>query len=218
MSSRFLRALACSLLISSPALAASIVTNGSFEQPNVPGQASPSFQTLTGSALTGWTISSGSIDLIGSYWQAQDGSQSIDLSGNETGTIYQDLATTPGAAYTLSFYLAGNPDGAPTVKNVQVSWDNAVIAAPPTPSFDTTGHSKSNMGWAQFIYNVVATGTTTRLEFKGLDAGPYGAALDNVSVEAAFANGPAAVPLPAAAPAGLALLGGLAFRRRNASR
>ena len=61
---------------------------------------------------------SGSIDLIGGTWQAARGQQSVDLSGETAGAIYQDLPTVPGRRYRLRFALAGNPAGAPADKQL----------------------------------------------------------------------------------------------------
>jgi len=72
-------------------------------------------------SLDGWTVDSGSVDWIGTYWVAQDGSKSIDMSGTDAGAISQTFATTIGNTYTVSFYLSGNPAGPPTVKTLDVS-------------------------------------------------------------------------------------------------
>src|SRR5205823_5221846 len=61
-------------------------------------------------AIPNWTVSSGSVDYIGSdTWQAADGSRSLDMSGHDAGTIMQNVSGfTVGQQYRLSFYLAGN--------------------------------------------------------------------------------------------------------------
>ena len=64
-------------------------------------------------SLDGWTVEAGSVDWVGTYWPAQDGSMSIDMSGLEPGTLSQTFATTIGSNYTVSFYLSGNPAGPP---------------------------------------------------------------------------------------------------------
>ncbi len=87
--------------------AANLVQNPGFENPSVGG----SFTTLTGNGLTDWTIETGgSIDLISGYWLPHSGVQSIDLAGNEPGKISQTINTVVGGTYTLSFWMAGNPD------------------------------------------------------------------------------------------------------------
>src|SRR5690242_13851687 len=120
--SRFLLSAAAAmvLLFNSHSARANLVINGSFEDGPDPGV----FTTLNSgsTAITGWTVTNGSIDYIGTYWQPADGARSIDLDGNSPGTIAQQtLATLSGQTYLVSFALAGNPDGLPTIKTVDVT-------------------------------------------------------------------------------------------------
>ena len=67
-------------------------------------------------------MASGSVDLIGGYWQAPPtGGNSIDLDGLQPGAISQSFLDTDGQVYTVSFWLSGNPDGPPETKTVDVS-------------------------------------------------------------------------------------------------
>ena len=105
----------------SPAAAAPF-TNGSFEL----GSVNPGGGWITLSsgnpAITGWEIFDGTIDYIGTYWQAADGSRSLDLNGSDgPAGVRQTFDTIGGATYQVSFALAGNPDGAPFTKSVQVT-------------------------------------------------------------------------------------------------
>lgn len=179
-----LAAAAAFALLPASASAAEFV-NGSFENGIAPG----SFTTVAGgntTAITGWTVTGNSVDYIGSYWTAQNGSRSIDLNGNGQGGIQQTFDTIDGILYNVSFWLAGNPDGAPITKSVIVSATGAASAA---YNFTFTGFNKSNMGWNNYTYSFVAGGPSTTLSFASQDATSFGAALDNVSV--------AAVPEPA---------------------
>ena len=66
--------------------------NGSFEDgPEISG----SLVTLYdgNEEITGWKVSSGSIDLIGTYWKASDGERSLDLNGAGPGAISQTFDT-----------------------------------------------------------------------------------------------------------------------------
>jgi choice-of-anchor C domain-containing protein len=160
----------------SASAAANLVQNGSFETPN----AGSGFTTFgTGANMGGWTVSSGSVDLLGTDWQAADGVQSVDMSGNGPGEITQTLATSPGTQYTVSYALAGNPACAPAVKQIEVHWNGALAD---TESFDTTGHSTSDMGWATKTFTATATSSSTPLTFTSLTNSVCGPALDNVSV------------------------------------
>jgi hypothetical protein len=55
------------LAAASPSFAATLITNGSFELGNTSG----GFSTVAagGTDITGWTVDTGSVDYISSYWQ-----------------------------------------------------------------------------------------------------------------------------------------------------
>ena len=159
-----------------------------------------SFDTLTAgsNAIAGWTVGAGGIDWIGSLWQHADGDRSIDLSATSAGSIFQDITgLTVGTGYDISFALAGNRQGNPTVKtvNVSVGDENEDF------TFDTTGKTFVAMGWVMQSFRFTADDTTERLTFISLNNTAYGPALDNVSI-AAVTTAP--IPLPA----GVVLLGG----------
>ncbi|QKS01942.1 choice-of-anchor C family protein [Sphingomonas sp. CL5.1] len=205
-----LTAAGAALALPAGANAAAFV-NGSFESGVAPG----TYTTVAGgdsSSITGWTATGNSVDYIGSYWQAQDGGRSIDLNGNAQGGIEQTFDTVAGTLYNVTFWLAGNTDGAPVTKSVLVG---ATGNAGQLFTFDSSSFDKTNMGWAQYTYNFVAQGASTTLSFGSQDAGAYGAALDNVSL---LTGG--GVPEPATW--GLMILGfggiGAVMRRRRDAR
>jgi uncharacterized protein (TIGR03437 family) len=168
--------------------AQNLLVNGSFEQGPNPGSYTNIPQGST--VITGWTVSVGNIDYVGSLWVAEDGSRSLDLEGssgtcdlvtpNCPGGIAQSFSTVAGQQYTVTFYLAGNPFAAPVVKTILVS----AAGQSQTYTFDTTGFGPGNMGWAQVTWNFTANDTTTTLELDSADmpATGYGPTLDNVSV------------------------------------
>lgn len=151
--------------------------NGSFEDgPDDIGE----FITLSAVStdITGWTVVSGSIDLIGSYWDASDGDRSIDLNGKEPGAISQVFDSEPGALYQVFFDMAGNPD-APGLK---------VLVAGATSTareyeFDSTGKTRTEMGWTEMSFIFQASSDSTTLEFASISPdSAFGPALDNVRV------------------------------------
>ena len=132
--------------------------------------------------IKGWVVTRAQIDLVGTYWKAADGKKSIDLHGSPgKGGISQTFATKPGRTYSVTFSLAGNPEGGDQVKIVGVS------AADKTTSFtfDTKGKTKEDLGWVKKTWKFKAAKDKTTLEFytltKGVDAS-CGPVIDNVVV------------------------------------
>ena len=122
-------ALIATIALTGPAWAFTGPTNGSFETGTyVDGGAG--FEQLNAGdpSLDGWTVDAGSVDWIGTYWPAQDGAMSIDLSGSDAGTLSQTFVTTIGNTYTVSFVLSGNPAGDPAVKTLDVSATGGTVS------------------------------------------------------------------------------------------
>ncbi len=112
--------------------------------------------------------------------------------------IYQDLVTTPGTSYTLSFWLGMSPDSsvnATAPNEVKVLWNGAEV-------FDVKDLSQPS--YVQYAVTVVASGPLTRLQFLGRND-PYVTNLDDVSVDAGGVPEPSTWILMATGIAGLAL-------------
>lgn len=188
----------CSIV--APYAAANLVTNGSFEANTIVPTNGLDFQTFTPAsspAFIGWTIftldsntglpilNSGSVDLVGTYWQAADGTKSLDLDGNTQSGVMQSLLTTAGTKYTLDFSISGNPDSChncavSTQMSVGVAINNQTYTFNITPSQD-----HNNMHWQTVLpITFTATSGSTDLSFASLTSGSYGMVLDNVSVVA----------------------------------
>jgi choice-of-anchor C domain-containing protein len=181
---------------------ANLVADGDFTVPPVAGD----FSTIdAGGTIGPWSVDTGSVDLIGNYWQAPPlGGGSVDLDGNAPGSISQSLDLSAGK-YSLSFYLSGNPDGLPSTKTVEVT----IGGVTKTFTFTIGGNSKSSMNWALETLAFTWGGGDTALDFISMDTGsPYGGVIGDVDLEAA--------PLPSTwsmAIIGFAGLGFLAYRR-----
>jgi choice-of-anchor C domain-containing protein len=168
------------LALAGATLAVTGPTNGSFETGTYVDGGSGFEQLNAGdTSIDGWTVDSGSVDWIGTYWHAQDGAMSIDMSGADAGAISQTFATTIGNTYTVSFYLSGNPAGPPTVKTLDVGATGGTVSH---YTFDTTASALANMNWMAESYSVLATTTSTTLSFVSTTPGPFGPAIDNVVV------------------------------------
>jgi hypothetical protein len=92
--------------------------------------------------------------------------------------LSQTLTTVPGQTYTLSFYYdAGVNSGFDgDITDLQVYWNGSAV---PVSSIENASAST----WEVYSYNVVATGTSTVLEFTGRQD-PATLYLTNVSVTA----------------------------------
>lgn len=203
---------------------ANLIDNGSFEY------ASENFTAPTGSfdtlyqgstAIRSWKVTAGSVDWINSYWDASNGSRSIDMNGLwQNGalalSLAQQLTLTPGQKYLLSFDMAGNTDGLPTTKTLDVTIQPTFPndqSATQTYTFDSTGRDHQNMGWTkQNLYFYAGSGATT-LTFTARnflpDGSPsaFGPAIDNVCL--------VAVPVPAAIVLGAMGLGLVGWARKR---
>ncbi|MFN8109212.1 MAG: choice-of-anchor C family protein [Thermoleophilia bacterium] len=153
---------------------AELVTNGGFETPAASGPFSQ-----RSADFGGWTLDSGDVDQVATYWAAAAGGQSLDLNGGAPGAISQTLATTPGDTYRITFQVAGNWSCAPAVKEMVVNWDGAALR---TVRFDAGATSAVAMGWTQVSLEATATTASTVLQFQSLTAGQCGVTLDEVSV------------------------------------
>lgn len=167
------------LLLGSAQIASAQVTNGSFEAGDDPG----SFTTLIpgDTDITDWAVTAGSVDYIGTYWQAAAGTRSVDMNGTEAGAISQTFPTVIGAKYDVTFYMSGNPDGGPALKEMAVG---ATGVAAQNYTYDTSveANTKADMKWSSRTYSFLATGASTILTFESLVDGAYGPALDNIMI------------------------------------
>src|SRR3989344_3799759 len=183
------------ILFAGAQTAFAVGTNGSFEAGTDPGV----FATLIpgDTDITDWTVVSGSVDYIGTYWQASDGTRSIDLNGTGAGSISQTFPTVIGATYDVTFDLSGNPDGGPSLKVVSVS---STSTSSQNYSYDTsvTLNTTADMKWASSTYSFIANAASTTLTFASAISGAYGPALDTVLI---FETLPTPPPPPPPPPA-----------------
>ena len=167
---------------------ANLLASGSFELGAIGVVPDGSFEAvghapwLPSNAISGWTVTSGNVDWVHTdFFQASDGDYNIDLSGVIiAGELQSDeFATVIGLEYSLTFDMAGNPQGSPTVKSLFVDVGDASNVA---FFFDTTGITEQNLGWIEMSLNFMATSSTSRVTFRSGVSSGYGPLLDNVAV------------------------------------
>lgn len=157
-----------------------LLKDGSFEKPVTNGAP---WTTHGKGQLAGWTVESGTVDVVAQYWKAARGKQSLDLSGmiNSPGTISQEIPTIPGQSYLVRFETAANPEpaDAKNSKRLNVYWGDQELA---TLELFPEEQTFQDVGWQTFEYKVRADGKTGRLKFQSLTNTPCGPILDNISV------------------------------------
>lgn len=185
-----------SMLFAVSANAANLVVNGSFEDPDV---AVNTWQVF--GSIDGWTTTGAGIEIRDNVaGTAYAGDQFAELDSHSNSNIFQDVITTSGQSYLLSFAYSPRINQPEDTNGISVFWNGALLE-------DISAAGGSTHNWTIFEYIVTGTGTDI-LQFAatGLDDS-LGGSLDAVSVNA--------VPIPAAAflfaPA---LLGFLGLRRK----
>jgi hypothetical protein len=212
------------VLDASSGVSAALITNGSFETPIVPIGNFTDF-AVGSSGVTGWNvfgpaganvaIVNGIFSQNGVTFQAEDGNQWLDLTGdgsNSTEGVSQAVTTTIGDQYQLSYFVGNTTGGGGvfgTTSTVGVLLNGALAFT------DTNSNvSPTNLNWEQFTHTFVATGTSTTLGFRNADpSNDNSNGLDNIVLNDL---GPV-TPVPEPASLGL-LAAGLAtfavIRRR----
>jgi len=192
---------------------AGLIVNGGFEQPTT-----GSFLTIPAgsSDLTGWTVVSGTVDVVNSsFYPAFAGNQSLDLDGTSAGAIEQSFNTTIGATYNFAFVYANNALGGTNPASANVSLSGMGTSDLLDQDITHGGSTVSDMNYILFNFSFTANSATTTLRFTSLDPSGSngGIALDLVSVT------PNAVPEPSSlclAGLGILCIAGRALRRRGA--
>ena len=160
----------------SPAFAeVELVTNGSFEDPDIPSGTFSIFPSITG-----WTSSVGDgIEIQDNVAGAPDvgaGDQFVELDSNNNSNMIQTLTTENGKSYTFSFIYSPRPSVPDTSNEIEVYWDGNLI--------DTIAETGSSATvWSPKSYDVTASSASTDIEFLAVGTDDsLGGYLDTISV------------------------------------
>ena len=205
-------ALSLVILLSKISLAANLLTNGSFEIPVVD---TPTQEFANGGDIGGWTAVTQSELLTDAYnensgtlhFDAQDGNQSLDLTGpgnQGSGGVTQTVTLTPGQLYTLTFYV-GNQDNSLSNYAANSTLDlqiNDVDQGLFTNSDSTT----NEVNWKKMTFQFTPSVASNKIGFFLANGNDNYLGLDNVSLN---------LPEPTVTALLCAGLAALASRRRD---
>lgn len=152
---------------------ANLINNGSFEAPTVSTDPVEVFTSTSSPGLPGWTVlNTGDVALIekdlviGAFtFPAQDGDYWLDLTGNENNGVAkgvtQDVATTIGESYTLSYFVGNIIPGQTSTVDLAI---NDIAFASSTNSVST-----NVLDWRLFTHSFIASSSTTKITFTNGD-------------------------------------------------
>lgn len=195
---------------------ADIIVNGSFESPTVPVGSFTNFGAGS-TAITGWTVVgidsavvSSTFSQSGITFNSQHGIQWIDLAGVTSNSmlsgVSQNVITTPGQIYRLSFCVGSTTDNTfffPATVDLSIDGGTRL-------SFTNPIAPNTHIDWRQFSHSFSASNPITNITFfNGGAANNFHTGLDSVSLTA--------VPEPSSAIlTGIVGVAAMYFRRRRA--
>ena len=171
---------------------ANLIKNGGFEKPIAPAGFYTCFNT--GQTFANWTVvgATGNVCVVsGTYtangWtvEPEAGAQSLDLTGagsNVATGVSQNVATTPGAAYQLTFWVGnvvdpGGPEGTTSTVNVLVNGVQVYTAT------NSLGAGSSSVVWQKFTATITSLTPQTSIAFiNGDPAGDNYNGLDGITL------------------------------------
>jgi hypothetical protein len=189
------------LFLTSP-VQASLILNGSFEDPDIP---TGTFAIL--GSIPGWSTTFGPGIEIQDHVAGSpyDLDQFVELdSFSNSGMMQAAIATVPGMTYVVSFAYSPRPGRSAADNGIEVLFDGALLVG-----LAESGIGLPDTNWSLHNFLVTATGATSSLEFRAVgDSTSFGGYLDAVSVT---------VPEPSVFILFGAGLGGALYRRRRAT-
>jgi hypothetical protein len=164
--------------------APNLIVNGSFETPDIPAGSFGIFPAIPGwshQPRTGTTSSGIEIqDHVAGAPAAGAGDQFVELDSDGPSRILQDVATSAGSTYRLTFLYSARP-GTPAIEN------HFRVSAGPASTEIGPLASAAQTSWTNGALDFVATAASSRIEYLDLSpeqpVGGVGAYVDLVAVE-----------------------------------
>jgi hypothetical protein len=147
-----------------------------------PVPAGSDFTILYGgnTSLSPWTIRGDGVDkLNGSVYYAKNGAVSLDMNARERGSISQNITTTPGQNYVVSFWVLWNTYPGPASLVVEAAGKQQLYG------WTIPNQSEPQIGWMQYTFAFTANSSSTLLSFHSPVPGYIGARLDAISIACA---------------------------------
>lgn len=189
--------LALALTAGAGAQAASLVVNGSFEDPGVSNGSWSTFNNITG-----WSSTNGIEVRNNVAGTAYSGNNYVELDVRSNSSIMQSIATQAGQAYELTFAYSPRIGQPASTNGISAFWNGNLLQ-----NITAAGTTVNN--WVLYTFLVTGTGSD-QLTFSATGTSDsLGGNIDAVALSA--------VPLPGAALLfGSSILGFLGVKRRKA--
>ena len=204
---KILTLVALAALTATASASTNLLQDGSFESQTVSSgnwaltSASPWVVTAAGTSTTV------GLEVRDNYYgSAENGSNFIELDGNENDQISQSFATVAGATYTVSFWYEDRSG----VASSSEGWAASVVGATTLAQAMVSGNSSSVWKEETITFTADSAVSTFSIWATG-KSDSFGTSFDNFSVTAAVPE-PTTLALFAA---GLGMLGMAARRRRQ---
>lgn len=154
-----------------------LVVNGSFELPDISPLGLNFFPSLPG-----WALVSGSVIEVchGCFYSVTSahGFQHLELDGEDSTAIAQDVPTIPGRRYRVSFWFS--PRRNIVDNRLIATWDGATFA-----DITATGVGLTDASWVKHSYLLTSSSEqSTRITFADASVSDsLGTLLDDVTIE-----------------------------------
>lgn len=157
-----------------------LIVNGGFEEgPDEVGQ----YVSLEpgSTAIKGWKVTRGQIDLVGTCWISAEGKRNLDLHGSPgKGGVAQEFATVKGRKYRVTFQMASSYGKGKQGIIVEAAGQKETFTT------DGAGTTPATIGWTRKTWEFTAAADKTTIEFRTEGTGDdcCGPTLDDVVVTA----------------------------------